>query len=98
MKVRIGINKYKVPYEELMEAVRKDAPMFNEMALNWKIWLVNKEENLIAGVYLCQDEEALDKSLKERKSESKVVPLIENISSHVFEVLEDVSKLNKAPI
>ena len=98
MKVRIGINKFKVPYEELMEAVRKDAPMFNEMALEWKIWLINKEENLIAGVYLCKDEEALEKSLQERKSESHLVPLIENISSNVFDVIEDVSKLNKAPI
>ena len=98
MKVRIGINKFKGPYEELMEAVRKDAPMFNEMELDWKIWLVNKEEGLIAGVYLCEDEDALDKSLRERKSESQVVPLIENISSHVFDVIEDVSRLNKAPI
>jgi len=98
LKVRIGVNKYKGPYEEMMEAVRKDAPMFNEMALEWKIWLVNKEENLLAGVYLCKDEEALEKSLQERKSESQIVPLIQKISSHVFEIIEDVSKLNKAPL
>ena len=98
MKVRIGINKYKVPYEELMEAVRKDAPMFNEMAFEWKIWLVNKEEGLIAGVYYCEDEKALEKSLQEKKSESHLYPLVENISSNVFDVIVDVSKLNKAPI
>ena len=98
MKVRIGINKFKGSYEEMIEAVRKDAPMFNEMTLTWKIWLVNKEESLLAGVYLCEDEEALERSLQERKSESQVVPMIENISSHVFDVIEDVSKLNKAPI
>lgn len=81
-----------------MEAVRKDAPMFNEMAFKWKIWLVNKEEGLIAGVYYCEDEEALEKSLQEKKSESHLYPLVENISSNVFDVIEDVSKLNKAPI
>ena len=64
MKVRIGINKFKGSYEEMIEAVRKDAPMFNEMALTWKIWLVNKEESLLAGVYLCEDEEALERSLQ----------------------------------
>ena len=31
-------------------------------------------------------------------SESHLYLLVENISSNVFDVIEDVSKLNKAPI
>jgi hypothetical protein len=98
MKIKISINKSKVPYDELLEASRKDTPLFNEMEIEWKIWLVNKEEGLIGGIYYFEDEEAYNKSAAKLKHKGVLPPLVENISSHVFDVIEDISKLNKAPL
>ena len=98
MKIKISINKSKVPYDELIEASRKDTPLFNEMALEWKIWLINKEEGLIGGIYYFEDEETYNKSMLARKPTAHLPPLIENVSTHIFDVIEDLSKINKAPI
>ena len=47
MKILFSIAKSKVPYDELMEAFSKDAPLFKEAGVTWKIWLENKEEGLV---------------------------------------------------
>jgi hypothetical protein len=98
MKIMISVNKSKVPYDVLMEACRKDMPLINEVEMEWKIWLENKEESLIGGVYCFKDEEAFKKSMVEGKAKGVLPPLIENISTHVFDVIEDLSIANKAPL
>lgn len=98
MKIKISINKSKVPYDELMEACKKDTPFMNEMEIEWKIWLINKEEGLIGGIYYFEDEEAFNKSAAKLKPKGHLPPLIENVSTHVFDVIEDLSKINKAPL
>ena len=98
MKVMISINKSKVPFDELMEAARNDVPLINEFAYEWKIWLENKEEGLIGGIYFFEDEEAFKKSSSERKAKGALPPLIDNVSKYFFDVNEDMSRMNKAPI
>jgi hypothetical protein len=98
MKIKISINKSKALYDELMEAARKDTPHFNEMEIEWKIWLINKEEGLIGGIYYFEDEETYNKSAAKFKPKGLLPPLIENISTQVFDVIEDLSKINNAPI
>jgi len=68
------------------------------MHIEWKLWIVNKEEGLIGGICYFEDEEAYKKSAAKLKSKGLLPPLVENISSNVFDVVEDVSKLNKAPL
>jgi len=95
----ISIRKSKVPYDELMEACRKDVPLINnEVEMEWKIWLINKEEGLIGGIYYFEDEEAFKKSMTNAKAKGVLPPLIENLSTQVFDVIEDLSKVNKAPL
>ena len=99
MKIMISIRKSKVPYDELLEACKKDVPLINsEVEMEWKIWLVNKEEGLIGGIYYFEDEEAFNKSAAKLKPKGHLPPLIENVSTQVFDVIEDFSKINKAPI
>jgi len=99
MKIMISIRKSKVPYDELMEACRKDVPLINnEVEMEWKIWLINKEEGLIGGIYYFEDEEAFKKSMTNAKAKGVLPHLIENLSTQVFDVIEDLSKVNKAPL
>ena len=101
MKVKISINKSKVPWDELMEAARQGAPDVNEMAIEWKMWLVDKEEGLIGGIYYFENEEAYKKSiepLSEKISSKMVMSSIDNVYSITIDVDEELSKYNKAPI
>ena len=101
MKIMISINKSKVPWDELMEACRNEAPLINEAMgeqMEWKIWLADKEEGLIGGIYYFEDEEDFRKKMVIGKSKAHLPTLLENISSQVFDVNEDLSKVNKAPI
>ena len=46
-----------------MEEEREHSSMlarthFNEMEIRWEIWLINKEEGIIGGIYYYEDEEA----------------------------------------
>lgn len=100
MKILISQYKLKVPYYKYLEAARQDAPLFNEIGIEWRIWLVNKEEGLVAGIHYYEDQEALDRGLKQLRSKGRAPRegMIENISKQVFEVNEDLSKINKAPL
>ena len=101
MKVKISINKSKVPWEELMEAARQGAPDVNEMAIEWKMWLVDKEKGLLGGVYYFEDEEAYKKSiesLSETVNSKNIMGSIDNVYSITIDVDEELSKYNKAPI
>jgi hypothetical protein len=98
LKIMISLNKSKVPYEELIEAARRDVPLINDAKMEWKIWLENKEERIIGGIYCFKDEEDFKKSLARGKAKGFLPPLIENISNQVFDINENLSKMNKAPI
>ena len=98
MKIMISINKSKVPFNELIDAARHDLHLLNEMEMEWKIWLENEEEGLIGGIYCFKDEEAFNKSMARGKAKGHLPPLVENVSKHVFDVNEYLSKENKAPI
>ena len=102
MKVKISINKSKVPWDELMEAAKIGAPDVNEMAIDWKMWLVDKEKGLIGGIYYFEDEDDYKKSIdaiQERAGEEALImKVIENVYSITIDVDEELSKYNKAPI
>ena len=98
MKIMISLNKSKVPYDELMDASRHDVPLINNLALEWKIWFENKEEGIIGGIYCFKDSEAFEKSFAQEHPKGLLPPSVENISRQVFDIIEDLSKMNKAPI
>jgi len=101
MKVMVSVNKSKVPWDELMEQCRKTAPFINEAmgdSMKWKIWIENKEEGLIGGVYCFEDEEEFRKRMVEGRAKDRLPTLIENVYSQVFDVNVDLSRVNKASI
>ena len=101
MKVMVSVNRSKVPWDELMKQCRKTAPFINEAqgdSMEWKIWIENKEEDLIGGVYFFEDEDNFKKRMKEGKAKDRLPTLIENIYTQTFDVNVDLSRVNKAPI
>ena len=98
LKVKITQLKLKVPYDELMERFKKDAPLFNEVGITWKIWMENKEEGLLGSIMLFKDLEAFDNYPNHPIQKNAPRHMFEVVSSQAFDVIEDISLVNNAPI
>ena len=79
------------------------SPMANDFAkvpgCQWKIWLMNEKENEAGGIYLFEDEKAVE--------QFKALPLVAAVLSHPalsdfsikqFDILEEVSAVTNAPL
>ena len=97
-----------MPWDELMETAKICAPDLNETAIEWKMWLVDKEKGLIGGIYYFEDEEAYKKSMEaiasgqvgeeERERSKRIMSSIDNVYSITIDVDEELSKVNNTPI
>ena len=92
--------KFNVPREQYEETVVPLAQTFAEVpGCSWKIWLMNEQENEAGGIYLFIDEAAV--------KDFKASPLVAGVLSHPalsdhsikqFEVMEEVSRVTRAPL
>jgi len=89
-----------VPYTEIMDAFRKDAPIFASIdGLHWKIWLENKEEGTVAGVYYFKNQASFDKfQAFDLESVGHAGGMFDVLSVEVFDIIEEFSKVTRAPL
>ena len=81
-----------------MAAFEQAAPAFAAIkGLTWKIWLENKEDGTISGLYYFKDGADLEE-YKSSDMYKQVPPIFEVISSKTYDLLEDFSKVTRAPI
>ena len=67
--------------------------------LTWKIWIENEEEGTVGGLYYFKD----DADFREYKTSdlykgTAVHPAWDLVSVKTYNILEDVSKITRAPI
>ena len=97
LQVNFTFNLSRNDYENVV------APLANDFAkvpgCQWKIWLMNEKENEAGGIYLFEDEKAVE--------QFKASPLVAGVLSHPalsnfvmkqFDILEDVSTVTHAPL
>jgi hypothetical protein len=91
---------YNVSEEEYSQTVASLADAFaNVSGCQWKIWLVNEERKEAGGIYLFEDDASIQAML-----DSELIagvtshPALSNFSVKQFDVLEDVSRITRAPI
>ncbi|HYC40512.1 MAG TPA: YdhR family protein [Chitinophagaceae bacterium] len=92
--------KFDVPrndYETMCSSLAAD--FAKVPGCQWKIWLMNEKENEAGGIYLFEDEKALE--------QFKASPLAAGVLSHPalsgfsvkqFDILEKVSNITRAPL
>jgi hypothetical protein len=98
MKLMQLILKAKIPRKEVMAAFEEAAPAFAAIkGLTWKIWLENKEDGTISGLYYFKDGVDLE-AYKASEMYKNPPPVFEVISSKTYNVLEDFSKVTRAPL
>jgi hypothetical protein len=92
--------KFNVPRELYESTV---APMAQEFAnvpgCLWKVWLMNDEEKQAGGIYLFADETSVA-TFKGSPLVAAVLshPALSDFSVKQFEVLEQVSRVTRAPL
>lgn len=95
VRFRVTFNK-----QELLEAFAPDAPEIAKLpSLRWKIWTYNTEERAFASVYLFDDMDAAS-----RFARGPVIAALHedqhlsDVRVEVYEVLESLSRLTRAPL
>jgi hypothetical protein len=67
--------------------------------LTWKVWIMNEKAHEAGGIYLFKDDASLNAYLRgEIITGLKKQPTVKDISTKVFDVVEDMSLKTRAPI
>ena len=92
--------KFNVPRELYEKTIEPMAQDFADVpGCLWKVWLMNDKANEAGGIYLFADEAALD-TFKGSPLVATVLshPALSDYSVKQFEVLEQVSRVTRAPL
>lgn len=92
--------KFNVPREEYENIVSPLADAFAAVpGCSWKIWLMNEKDTEAGGIYLFRDEASVEK-FKGSQLVSDVLnhQALSDFSIKQFEVLEQVSRITRAPL
>ncbi len=92
--------KFSIPRADL-EAAWLDVaqPIADSPGLRWKIWMVNEAEDAAAGIYLFEDEAAVQSYLNGPiVAALKSNPVLSDIDAKVFDVLEAHTAITRGPI
>ena len=91
---------FSVSKEEYEQAVSPLADKFaNVSGLKWKIWILNEEKSEAGGIYLFENQAALDDYLV--GSLAKIVtthPALSNFSVKQFGIMKDITKVTRGPL
>jgi len=92
--------KFSVTGAEYKEAVSALAEQFAKVAgLRWKVWLMNESESEAGGIYLFDDEAALEKYLDGPLAALvKGHPALSEMSAKPFDVLADLTAATRGPV
>ena len=91
---------FSVTKEEYEQAVSPLADKFaNVPGLIWKVWILNAEKSEAGGIYLFENQAALDDYLA--GSLAKIVtthPALSNFSIKQFGIMKDITKVTRGPL
>ena len=97
LQINFKLNVPTAEYHRICESIAQaiaDVP-----GLRWKVWLLNEQEKEAGGIYLFQDERALNNYLSGPiVTQIKSHPALQNLSAKRFDVMEDVTALTRGPI
>ena len=100
-EVMLQINfNYSVTKEEYEQAVAPLAEKFaNVSGLKWKIWILNAENKEAGGIYMFENQAAVDTYLAGPLAEAVTThPALSNFSIKQFGIMEDITKVTRGSV
>jgi hypothetical protein len=97
LQVNFKLNVSPTEYQEMCKSL---APAFAEVSgLQWKIWLLNEQEEEAGGIYLFNSEQALNDYLSGPiATQVKNHPALKDITMKRFDVMDEVTAVTRGPI
>src|SRR5262245_49331780 len=97
LQVNFKFNVAREQYENTVEPMAQD--FANVPGCLWKVWLMNDKESEAGGIYLFADESAVE-TFKGSPLVAAVLshPALSDYSIKQFEVLEQISRVTRAPL
>lgn len=92
--------KYDVSAEDYIDAVAPLAEQFAALpGLRWKIWMINPEESEAGGIYLFEDEGALQDFLEGDLAATVIShPALRDFSVKPFKVMGEQTAVTRGPV
>lgn len=97
LQVNFSLN---VPVAEYRQICSSIAAAFAEVpGLRWKTWLLNEGANEAGGIYLFEDQNALQAFLRSPlAAQVQAHPALTHFTAKPFDVMAEVSAVTRAPI
>lgn len=97
LQLNFKFNVSRNEYENMASSLAND--FAKVPGLQWKVWLMNEKENEVGGIYLFEDEKAVEQ-FKASPLAAGVLshPALSDFSIKVFDILENVSAITHAPL
>lgn len=97
LQINFKLNASTPEYQALCHTVAEAFAGVPE--LRWKIWILNDREKEAGGIYLFENEDALNDFLSgPLASQVKSHPALSGFSAKVFDVMEDVTAVTRGPV
>jgi hypothetical protein len=92
--------KFNLPRVEYEAAARDLANSFKDVpGLTWKVWILNEKDSEAGGVYLFEDETALQTFLgSDLAAQVQNNPAFSEMSAKPYEVLEEPTRTCRGPV
>ena len=92
--------KFRIPRADLEAAFLPAAqPIADTPGLRWKIWLMNEAEHTAGGIYLFENEAAVQAWMAGSIVASMMTnPVLSNIEAKVFDMLERHTAITRGPV
>ena len=97
LQLNFKFNVSRNDYESMCSSLAND--FAKVPGCQWKVWLMNEKNNEAGGIYLFEDEKALEQ-FKASPLAAGVLshPALSDFSVKQFDILEDVSNITRAPL
>ena len=97
LQVNFKFNVSRNDYENTTSSLAND--FARVPGCQWKVWLMNEKENEAGGIYLFEDEKAVEQFKASPLAASVLShPALSDFSFKQFDVLEKVSAVTHAPL
>ncbi len=97
LHINFKLNVPRAEYEDIARGLASD--FARVPGLRWKVWTLNEAEGEAGGVYLFEDEVALDTFLAGPLAAAVTAhPAVSDLVATQFEVLEDCTAVTHGPI
>lgn len=97
LQVNFKFNVSRNDYENAVSAMAHDVSKVP--GLQWKVWLMNEKDSEAGGIYLFENEKAVEQ-FKASPIVSAILsnPALSDFSIKQFDILEDISVVTRAPL